>query len=160
MVHLVSHSLHWSDLVQLCFNITFALFNQAQHLKVNSICHKQEPTIFSPDKRCILPSRMPLSEMKIHLHRHSLLLTECLSTEEHTQIVFWWLHELLKISSTLSTRHWPMPYKPIQGYSTVFWPLVFEFALALCRAAFLHVLMCTETAKQQDITSVTHRLSH
>ena len=88
MLYLVNHNLHWSDLAQLCFNITVALFNQAQHLKLNGICHKQESTNFSPDKRCILPSRMPLSKVKIQLHCHSLLLNKCLSTEELTQIIF------------------------------------------------------------------------
>lgn len=59
-----------------------------------------------------------------------LLLTQCLSAEELTQLTFWWLHHLLHVSSTLSTRHWTRPCSPIQGCSPVFWPADFEFALA------------------------------
>lgn len=47
--YFASCSLHWSDLAQI--NTTLALFKQAQHLKANGICLKQEPTKFGPDEK-------------------------------------------------------------------------------------------------------------
>lgn len=39
-------------------------------------------------------------------------LTPCLSTEELTLIVFWWLHSLFKVRSILSPRHWTIQHGP------------------------------------------------
>lgn len=75
-----------------------------------------------------------------------LLLTQCLSAEEPTQITFWWLHDLLQVCSLPSTRHWSRPHSPIQGCSPVFWVADAELALALLRAVFLHVLAPTRSA--------------
>lgn len=89
---------------------------------------------------------MPLSEVKVPLHCHMLLLNQCLSAEELTQVTFWWLHDLLQVGSTPSIRHWTRPHSPIQNCSPVFWPAETDLALALLRAVFLHVLAPTRSA--------------
>lgn len=89
---------------------------------------------------------MPLSEVKVQLHCHMLLLTQRLSAEEPTQVIFWWLHDVFQVSSTLSTRHWTGLCSPIQGCSPVFRPADFELALAPHRAVLLYVLAHNSSA--------------